>query len=148
MNIRLSSGKSRRVSLRRIKEKKSGLSQRRNKLLSRVPNIDDWAKFKVGTIKNIDLAYLTAKTGHEFALLRGKTIDVLFHGEKGKCEFDEVLSEMLISKKLRLEAHSHPEEIPVPSRDDRNTLERIGQNKSIIVSAVTGQETVFTRNQF
>ena len=42
-----------------------------------------------------DLAYLTAKTGHEFAILRGKREDILFHGTDRRCIFEGVLEELL-----------------------------------------------------
>lgn len=148
MSIKLESVKSRKTSLQKIRENRAGLNKHRDILLSRVPNIGDWAKFRPDTIEIIDLAYLTAKTGHEFALLRGKNQDILLHGKSFRCEFDDILSEMLISGKLRLEAHSHPEEILIPSPDDRQTLSIINQERSIIISAVTGQTIEFTKNQF
>lgn len=96
-----------------------------------------------------DLAYLTAKTGHEFAILRGKSEDILFHGENTTCRFDDVLAEMLLSGRLRILGHSHPgEEFPVPSPEDRNALRRIRQDKSQLISGLTGQETTFTANLF
>ena len=50
------------------------------------------------TIK--DLAYLSAATHHEFALLRGKTKDIVFHGTDRHCKFDEELLTLLKIKKL------------------------------------------------
>ncbi len=56
---------------------------------------------------------------------------------------------MLIKKKLEIYGHSHPiETIPIPSRDDRKTLQIIGQKKSRLVSAITGKEVEFGSNEF
>lgn len=66
--------KSLRTSLLWIKQEKSGLDNKRNNLLNRVPQPNDWAKFNHKSIKVKDLAYLTAASGDEFALLRGKRI--------------------------------------------------------------------------
>ena len=53
-----------------------------------------------------DIDFLSAKTGHEFALLKGKKNDILFHGDARHCIFD----------------------------DDREFLQYIGQSESKIVS--------------
>lgn len=96
-----------------------------------------------------DLAYLTAKTGHEFAILRGKSEDILFHGEHLRCTFDDILVEMLLNKHISIYGHSHPgEDIPVPSPQDRQTLKQIGQLSSKMISGRTGIEIQFTADLF
>ena len=56
---------------------------------------------------------------------------------------------MLMKGRLRLYGHSHPgERFPMPSYDDRDTLMRIGQKKSRLVSAVTVREIEFTDSAF
>lgn len=96
-----------------------------------------------------DLAYLTAKTGHEFAILRGKNEDVLFHGENSRCTFDDNLVEDLLNNRLSIYGHSHPgEDTPVPSPQDRETLKQIGQSSSKLISGRTGIEITFTTNVF
>ena len=96
-----------------------------------------------------DLAYLTAKTGHEFAILRGKSEDILFHGEALRCSFDDILVEMLLSKRLFIYGHSHPgEDSPTPSPQDRDTLRQIGQTDSKLISARTGIEITFSKDLF
>lgn len=96
-----------------------------------------------------DLAYLTAKTGHEFAILRGKSEDILFHGKATRCTFDDVLAEMLLSGRLRIFGHSHPgEEAPVPSNEDREILKKIGQTKSHLIAARSGLEIVFSQDRY
>lgn len=140
----LSSTKSTRTSLESIRSGEGGLNEKRRAILERVPNTSDWAKFAKDSICNKDLAYLSAAVGHEFALLRGKNEDILFHGSQLKCNFDDVLAEMLYDGKLRLICHSHPgEEYPVPSDDDRDTLILIGQSSSSIISGLTGIEVTF-----
>lgn len=92
-----------------------------------------------------DLAFLTAKTDHEFAILRGKKEDILFHGEHTRCAFDGVLVDMLLNRHLSLYGHSHPgEDVPVPSLQDRSTLKRIGQTDSKLISSVTGLEITYS----
>ncbi len=56
-------------------------------MLNRLPEIVDWASSKRDSLELKDLAYLIAKTGHEFALLRGKKHDILFHGASLHCRF-------------------------------------------------------------
>lgn len=147
--MELQSAQSMRVSLESIRRGEGGLDAHRAVLLQRAPEPGDWARFPLEHLKMSDLAYLTAKTGHEFAILRGKSEDILFHGEPARCRFDDVLVEMLLSGRLSIFGHSHPgEEFPIPSRQDRETLRKIGQDKSRLISGMTGRERLFTANLF
>lgn len=138
-----------RVSLDSIRHGGGGLDARRASMLNRVPGPWDWAKFPYGHLEMRDLAYLTAKTGHEFAILRGKNTDILFHGTALRCTFDDVLVDLLLSKRLMIYGHSHPGEIePVPSKEDRNTLMEIGQRSSRLISGMSGMEIEFTDDPF
>ena len=102
-------------------------------------NTDAWESFARESIELIDLAYLTASTGHEFALLRGKREDILFHGDSIKCEFKGVLFQRLIKKELSLVCHSHAgEEIPQASEGDFDALRILNQKSSMVISAMTG----------
>lgn len=146
---RLSSGESIRVSLAAIKNGDAGLNQHRAKLLYRVPNSNDWAALKKDSVTVKDIAYLSAATHHEFALLRGKSKDILFHGDRAHCYFDDELMDLLKSKKLRLVVHSHPDYNDIkPSADDRAFLRSINQKESLIVSYITGEISSFTSNMF
>ena len=60
------------VSLAFIREGRGCLDSRRQNMLDKVPNSRDWASFDLGRSEMNDLAYLTAKTNHEVAILRGK----------------------------------------------------------------------------
>ena len=136
-------------SLQAIRNGTDGLSAHRQHMLDRVPNVGDWGSFSLESLTTKDVAYITAKTGHEFAILRGKREDILFHGDFDHCNFSGQLYEMLLNKKVELYCHSHPgEEIPCPSPEDRNTLKQIGQTKSIIVSGLTGREIEFGQDMF
>ena len=147
--IELSSTQSMRKSLESIASGSGGLDAHRESMLSRVPAVSDWARFPLGHLEMKDLAYLTAKTGHEFAILRGKREDILFHGDTRRCTFDGVLVDMLMSGKLGIYGHSHPgEEIPVASPEDRVTLRLIGQHESRLISGYSGREIVFSDNPF
>ncbi len=146
--VSIESTKSKITALKKVHDKKAKLNKHRCGLLNRVPNDGDYEFFAKGHVTIEDLAYLTACTGCEFALLKGKKNDVLFHGGKYNCSFDKVLSDSLKSHKYKLYAHSHPDEDnPVPSVADRNTLEAIGQDHSLIISATTLRITRYSNNQ-
>lgn len=118
-------------------------------MLNRVPEIGDFASFKHGSLEVKDLAYLTAKTGHEFTILRSKETDVLFHGGAYECEFPAVISEMMATRKLEIVGHSHPgEDDPIPSKADRIALKQIGQARSLVISGRTGRIREFGPDEF
>lgn len=150
--VELQSGQSTRVSLESIRQGTGGLAAHRQSMLDRVPNPGDWEEFSFDhhtPLEMTDLAYLTAKTGHEFAILRGKRSDILFHGTVGRCTFPEELVKRLKEKRLSIYGHSHPgEEVPAPSTQDRITLKLIGQTESQIISGRTGRIITFTANPF
>lgn len=147
--IRLSSSQSVQVALEKVKRGRAGLNRHRIMLLKRVPDTNNWARFKKDSISMKDIAFLTAKTGDEFAILSGKKEDILFHGSKYHCNFDGMLYEMLKKGQLEIYGHSRPaENIPIPSVDDRNTLKKIGQKQSRLISATTGREINFCDDEF
>ena len=144
---RLSSTASMQKSLEAIRNGDAGLSERRKAVLARVPSSEDWAVFEKDSVSIKDIAYLSALTHHEFALLRGKTKDIVVHGITSHCNFDEELLDLLKTKKLRLIAHTHPDYgVVEPSSDDREFLRYIGQKESIIISYITGVERKFFAN--
>lgn len=148
-DIILESSHSTQISLEAIREGDAGLNAHRQVMLDRAPEIGDSATFKHGALELIDLAYLTAKTGHEFAILRGKDIDILFHGDERHCEFPETLADLMLEHKLEIFGHSHPgEDDPVPSQGDRRALKSIGQKKSTVVSGRTGRMKGFGQSPF
>lgn len=145
----LSSTESTRISLEAVRLGEAGLNQHRQALLNRVPNQNDWVALSKDSVTVKDVAYLSAATHDEFALLRGKSKDILFHGESEHCYFDEELILLLKSKKLRLVVHSHPDYNKIKSSyDDREFLKYIGQSKSLIVSYITGDVKQFTQSVF
>ena len=147
--VRLSSSKSVRTSLQAVYNGPAGLNLRRQQMLDRVPKSNDWAAFKLNSIKIRDIAYLSAATHHEFAILRGKSKDILFHGVRWHCNFSNELIELLKERKLRLIAHTHTDiDRIVASLDDREFLRAIGQKESIIISSITGDEKVFYADMF
>lgn len=145
---KLSLQKSLQVSLESLRLKKAGLSAHRKSMLSRVPKSGQFASFKLESIEIIDLAYLSAYTGHEFALIRGKVSDILVHGTNMTCNFSEDLLDGFMSGRFKLIAHSHPDIKIVPSINDRIFLRRIGQESSMIVSWYTGKTKMYTGNSF
>ena len=84
----MSSSSSTRKSLEAVRNGNAGLSERRKALLQRVPHSGDYANFEKDSITTKDIAYLSAATDHEFALLRGKHSDIIFHGVKGHCRIE------------------------------------------------------------
>ena len=117
------------------------MSEKRKQLLMRVPNSNDWAEFALESITTKDIAYLSSMTHHEFALLRGKKQDILFHGTEYHCDITDDMIELLQQGKLYLVAHIHPDYGKIkPSADDYIFLSQVGQKKSLIVSYITGEE--------
>lgn len=115
----------------------------------RVPNSDDWAEFALQQITTKDIAYLSAATHHEFALLRGKKQDILFHGAKYHCDITDDMIKLLKQGKLCLVAHTHPDYgIVKPSEDDRRFLQQIGQKKSLVISYITGEKREFGSDNY
>ena len=147
----LASSASTMISLEAIRNKEAGLNEHRTKLLSRVADQECWGTFPRNSIEIKDLAYLSAATGDEFALLRSKHSDFLYHGTPYRCriEADEDLMTLLNSHKAELVAHTHPDyENIVPSAADRNFIRSYGQKKRKIISAYTGQIIEFTSDMF
>ena len=140
-NLLLSSTHSTQVSLQTVRAKKAGLDAKRTGWLDRIPKTGDWIVLDREAVEMMDLAYLTAATGDEFAILRGKREDVLFHGGRLDCRFgdDEVLEKALLTHKYEIYGHSHPgEPIPQASSEDRMILRKLGQEKSKLISGMTG----------
>ena len=77
----LESSRSLQISLDAIRSGNAGLTEKRMKMLDRVPNIGEYASFQHNTLEIKDLAFLSAFTNHEFALLRGKKA-LSFHGQQ------------------------------------------------------------------
>ena len=104
-------------------------------LLQTIRKEEGYAKVDKDTLEVMDLAYLSAKTGHEFAILRGKHEDVLYHGTATRCRFIDELEDGLRNHRYELIAHSHPgEEEPEPSMEDRELLREVGQSKVLPLS--------------
>lgn len=147
--LTIASSKSTRVSLAGIRIGRYDLSEQRKNLLSRVPKSGDYVRLSLNSLEVMDLAYLSAKTGDEFAILRSKKEDVLFHGTATSCVFDGELEEDIRNHKYELIAHSHPgEEEPEPLLEDRLFLKEINQYSSFVVSGRTGRVTEFTSDLF
>lgn len=145
----LSSTASTQTSLEAIRKGEAGLNEKRKRLLERVPSSNDWAAVEKDSVSIKDIAYLSAATHHEFALLRGKGKDIIFHGVEYHCNFTEELLELLKAHKLWLVAHTHPDYGNVePSPDDREFLRHIGQKDSIVISYISGIERRFSANLF
>ena len=147
----LESSHSIKVSLEAISRGEAGLNARRESLLRRVPNSYEWVILPKGSVEIVDLAYISAAVNHEFALLHTKNHDILYHGDSMECpmENDDLLFEMMAEQKVILIAHSHPDiGTIVPSDGDRRFLRSINQEKSIIISWITGKQIEFYADRF
>ena len=145
----LASTRSIEVSLESIRLGEAGLTKRRENLLNRVPNEGDYASFEKDSVTIEDLAYLSAQEGHEFALLRSKSNDLLFHGNGTGCTFTDDLEVLLVQGRMELVAHSHPDMGHIiPSSEDRDFLRVIGQRKSVIISWYTGRQLEYYADEF
>ena len=145
----LSSSRSTQTSLESIRLGNAGLTKRRQNMLDRVPEPGHYASFEKGSVEIIDLAYLSAQEGHEFALIRGKKNDILVHGTSSGCEFDSDFEDAFMNGKMKLIAHSHPDyDRIIPSKEDRDFLKKIHQDRSIIVSWYTGKQIEFSADEF
>lgn len=145
----LASNKSTQISLEAIRIGNAGLTKRRQMMLNRVPEPGQYASFEKGSIEILDLAYLSAKEGHEFALIRGKKNDILMHGTATGCDFNSDFEDAFMNGKMELIAHSHPDyDKIIPSKDDRDFLRKIHQKSSIIISWYTGRQIEFSADEF
>ena len=147
----LASTESTKISLNAIRNKDAGLNEHRQKLLQRVSDQECWGTFPLNSIEIKDLAYLSAATGDEFALIRSKHNDILYHGTLLRCkiEEDDDIMSLLNGHKAELVAHSHPDvDKIIPSAEDRNFIRSYGQKKSKIISAYTGQIIEFSSDMF
>lgn len=137
------------VSLAGVRIGRYALSERRQNLFLRAPNPGDYVKLELNSLDLMDLAFLSARTGHEFAILRSKHEDVLVHGQTTSCTFKGELYDGLKAHKYELLGHSHPgEDEPEPSREDREFLKIIGQKSSTVISARTGRMVDYTEDLF
>ena len=145
----LASPSSTRLSLQEIREGRAGLNGHRRSLLRKVPNTGDFSNFQLKSINYNDLAYLTAATGDEFALIEAKREYILFHGSTGNCVFSPEMLEMFASGKDKLLAHTHPgEEEPVASPEDVEFLRLIEQKTSVVISGRTGRYIEYKSEPF
>ena len=137
-----------RRSLKQIAEGKAGLSKRRKNILARIQNTGEYHRYKREEISTRDLAYLSAATGHEFALFRSKREDILIRGNSRACDIAGELGEEILNKHYKWVAHSHVDGgFLTASLADRETLRKLGQKSSIIVG-INGEETEFFQSEF
>ena len=137
-----------RRSLKQIAEGKAGLSKRRKNILARIQNTGEYHRYKREEISTRDLAYLSAATGHEFALFRSKREDILIRGNSRACDIAGELGEEILNKHYKWVAHSHVDGgFLTASLADRETLRKLGQKSSIIVG-INGEEREFFQSEF
>lgn len=142
------STKSYKRSLLDIKNGKAGLDKRRQNMLNKMPKTGESTRAERGSISIRDLAYLSAATGNEFALFRSKTEDIIVRGDSRSCNVGGKLGDEIINKHYEWVAHSHVDGGPLnASVEDRETLHKLKQSKSIIVG-IDGEEIIFKQSLF
>ena len=142
------SNKSYKRSLLDIAEGKAGLNKKRQSILNKLKESGAVSRYDKGTISTRDLAYLSAATKNEFALFRSKKEDIIIRGTAKSCDVAGELADEITNKKYEWVAHSHVDMGNLtPSQEDRITLMRLGQKKSIIVG-IDGEEVVFYQSPF
>ena len=113
-----------------------------------MPCSGDYKRLPIGSVTKRDLAYLSAREKHEFALWRSKKEEILCHGTKDHCDLPDKIYRELLSGKYVLIAHTHVDRgILSPSRDDMDLLRFLGQKKSTIIG-IDGKEHVFYAGLF
>lgn len=142
------SSESYRRSLLEIAAGKAGLDKRRSNILGRLKEPGAYHRFERDSISTRDIAYLSAATGHEFALFRSKHEDILVRGDSRSCDIVGSLGDEILSKRYIWVAHSHVDGgMLVASIADRETLRLLGQKSSIIVG-IDGEEAEFYQSIF
>lgn len=137
-----------RRSLREIVAGSAGLDKRRRNMLGRLKETGAHHRFARDSISTRDLAYLSAATGHEFALFRSKHEDILVRGDSRTCNVAGSLGDEILEKRYTWVAHSHVDGGRlVASIADRETLRMLGQKSSIIVG-IDGEEAEFYQSLF
>lgn len=137
-----------RRSLAEIAAGRAGLDKRRTNILARVRATGDFHRYERNSISIRDLAYLSAATGHEFALFRSKREDILFRGNTMACDVVGALGDEIIEHRYEWVAHSHVDGGKLtPSNADRAVLRRLKQERSVIVG-VNGEEKSFGQSLF
>lgn len=149
-NIKIASPKSFRKSLEYIGAGKAGLDSKRTSIANKIPNTGDYCYLPVNTISDRDMAYLSAYFGHELSLFRSKTHDVLLHGTVDKTRAPTLaLDKELCSGKYKWVSHTHVVKAKLsPSLEDRQTLRKLNQKLSRLISGVDGTCMDFTQNMF
>lgn len=143
-----SSIKSYRRSLKDIAEGKAGLDKRRSGILNSLANSGEYRRYEKETISIRDLAYLSAASNVEFALFRSKSEDIIVRGTARDCNIIGDLGEDILKHRYEWVAHSHVDRGKlVASPEDRETLKKLKQKKSILVG-IDGQEQKFHQSEF
>lgn len=142
------STKSYKRSLLEIAAGKAGLDKRRKNILAQIRKPGEYHRYSQGEISIRDLSYLSAATGHEFALFRSKREDILVRGDSKSCNIVGEIGEEILNKHYKWIAHSHVDGgVLAASIADRKTLERLHQASSVIVG-IDGEETTFHQSLF
>ena len=122
------------------------LSARQTKILEQLPKYESSIYLHKNDVNVVDLAALTAKTGDEFALFTLGARRMIVRGDSRGIDIADILPK-LQAEKWTWSAHTHPgtRDIALNASGipgDRQILELLGQNRSLIVNSA-GRRNVF-----
>ena len=123
------------------------LNNRQQALLERLPEYDSRVEVGKHEVNMADLAALTAKTGHEFAMFTRKQKRLIIRGDAVKVNISLDDAKALASDGYRWSGHTHPGEsfnCLMPSGGDKAVLEQFPQKTSVIYNS-KGQYATFEK---
>ncbi len=126
------------------------LSKRQSELLRKLPNYKSSVIIKKSDVTVNDLAALTAKTGHEFAMFTLGSRRLIIRGNNSKVVPDPSLLEKIKAENWKWSAHVHPGTTElvlnasgVPG--DKGMLNYLNQERSLILNS-SGRRNVFDQD--
>ncbi|MBQ4466094.1 MAG: hypothetical protein II916_09055 [Oscillospiraceae bacterium] len=123
------------------------LNNRQQALLEHLPEYDSRVKVRKREVNMADLAALTAKTGHEFAMFTRKQERLIIRGNAVKVNISLDDAKALASDGYRWSGHTHPGDTLnclMPSGGDKAVLEQFPQKTSVIYNS-KGQYATFEK---
>lgn len=123
------------------------LNNRQQALLEQLPEYDSRVKVGKREVNMADLAALTAKTGHEFAMFTRKQERLIIRGNAVKVNISLDDAKALASDGYRWSGHTHPGDTLnclMPSGGDKAVLEQFPQKTSVIYNS-KGQYATFEK---
>jgi len=118
------------------------LSARQQELLNKLPGTGSSHTFRKNEVSMLDLSALTANTKNEFAMFTAQGSRTVFRGNVSTVDIslDDLTS--LKASGARLSGHTHVGTNLVPSKEDIEALQILGQKRSVIYNEL-GRYSVY-----